>query len=439
MISAGRGIVAGIVVVAFVLSTVVGGFPAGLESPTIVATARTQLGGPDPSTLFPLPRSPLVLLANGLARTPPMGWNGYNHFWIGVTAATVKAAARALVTSGMKAAGYNYVNLDGGWDLRRRSAGGAIQPDPAKFPQGIRPVADYVHSLGLKFGIYTSAGLANCAGTSAGSYRHFQQDATTFASWGVDYLKLDWCYIPYRDYPHMTQRQVSQMLATSMGIALASTGRAILYDVNDWGNDERWSSAQGLANLWRTTPDIQDRYRSMLWNFTHNVSHFERARPGGWNDPDMLEIGNGGMSITEYRSQFSLWAEMAAPLIAGNDLTAMSAMTRSILTNPGVIEVDQDPLGRQGYPVASADGHWVLTKPLMNGGRAVVLFNQTDTPATISTTLTQVGLANASEHTVLDLWSGAVTETSGEISATVPPHGVVFYEIAKSATQEVTA
>ncbi len=400
--------------------------------PATEATAGTLRAGGDSTAFFYVPQSDVIPLRTGRALTPPMGWNGFNHFHLVVTAETVAAAARALVTSGMKAAGYTYVNLDGGWDLRWRSAGGAIQPDPAKFPQGIRPVADYIHSLGLKFGIYTSAGMMNCAGTSAGSYGHYRQDAATFASWGVDYLKLDWCYIPLRSFPHMPRRQLSQLLARQMGDALAATGRSIVYDLNVWTEDEPWSWASNMAHMWRTTPDIQDWYQSMLWNFTHNVNHYAHARPGGWNDPDMLEIGNGGMSITEYESQFSLWAEMAAPLIAGNDLTNMSAITRSILLNSAVIAVDQDPLGRQGYPVASSGGHWVLTRPLADGRRAVVLFNQTNAPATISTTVGQVGLASAPEYTLLDLWAGTATETRGVITADVPAHGSVFYEIAET-------
>ena len=402
--------------------------------PTTAATPGTLRTGGDPTALFYVPRSGVVTLAAGRALKPPMGWNGFNHFYHSVSAATVEAEANALISSGMKAAGYTYVNLDGGWDLRWRDRAGNLQPDPTKFPQGIRPVADYVHSVGLKFGIYSSAGLENCAGTSAGSYGHFRQDAMTFASWGVDYLKLDWCYIPYRNYLHMTHKTISRMLAREMADALAITGRPIVYDINDLTNDEPWSSAPGRASLWRTTPDIQDRYLSMLWNFTSNVKHYQHAGPGGWNDPDMLEIGNGGMTLTEYQSQFSLWAEMAAPLIAGNDLTTMSASTRSILTNQGVIAVDQDPLGAQGYPVASAGGHWVLTKPLADGHRAVVLFNQTNMPATISTNAAQVGLANAPEYTFLNLWTGSATETKGALTATVPAHGSVFYEVAESLT-----
>jgi alpha-galactosidase len=423
-------------VVVFLLTFAPGILPAwaGASLGTVETTTDLAHSG-NPYTLSLLPKFAVMPPAGTLALTPPMGWNGYNRFHLNVNAARVEAAARALVTSGMKAAGYMYVNLDGGWDLRRRGPGGVVLPDPAKFPRGIVPVIDYVHSLGLKFGIYMSAGTMNCAGTSAGSYGHFQQDAATFAAWGVDYLKLDWCDIPFQNYPRMTHPQVSLMLARQMGSALAATGRPIVYDVNDWGGtDEPWMWARP-ANLWRTTPDIQDRYSSMLVNFTRNVNHFARAGRSGWNDPDMLEVGNGGMSLTEYQSQFSLWAEMAAPLIAGNDLNAMSDGTRRVLTNLAVIAVDQDPLARQGYPVASAGGLWVLTKPLANGDRAVVFFNQTDTQATISATPAQVGLAGTLDYTLLDLWNGTQADTAGPIAATVPAHGVVFYRIARSATR----
>ena len=366
-----------------------------------------------------------------LALTPPMGWNGFNHFYHHVTEATVEAQARAIVSSGMQAAGYTYVNLDGGWDLMRRNAAGELQPDPALFPNGIKPVADYVHKLGLKFGIYASAGYTNCAATSAGSYGHYVQDAQAFANWGVDYVKLDWCYIPFRDYPHMQQQQVSLQLARQMGAALAGTNRSILYDINDWMyNDDVWIWARGIAHMWRTTHDSHDRWASLISQFKANVNHHALAGPGGWNDPDMLEIGNGGMSPTEYQAQFSLWAEMAAPLIAGNDLTLMSPVTRSILTNAAVISVDQDPLGTQGYPVSSAGGHWVLTKPLANGDRAVVLFNETSKPAIISTTVDEVGAVKAPQWVLLDLWDGAVTQTGGPIAAVVEPHGVVMYVIS---------
>lgn len=383
-----------------------------------------------------------LALDNGLARTTPMGWNGYNHFSRNVTASIVEAEARAIVSSGMKADGYTYVNLDGGWDLLQRSAAGQLQPDPAKFPEGIQPVADYVHSLGLKFGIYASAGTTNCAATAAGSYGHYRQDAETFAAWDVDYVKFDYCAIPYQDYPGLTPAQVGQLLSTQMGQALAATGRPMVYDVNDSiaraTHAEDWTWAPKVANLWRVLPDIKDNYASMVGNFCgcglpagtwSDVQLYPYARPGAWNDTDFLEVGNGGMTATEDRSEFSLWAEMAAPVIAGNDLSTMSAATRQILTNRAVIAVDQDPLGKQGYPVASAGDHWVLTKPLAGGDRAVLLFNETSTPAVITTSARKAGLPAAPAYVLRDLWRHAVTKTAGLISAEVPAHAVAMYRV----------
>ena len=237
----------------------------------------------------------------------------------------------------------------------------------------------------------------------------------------------------------MTHAQVGQVLGSEMAEALAATGRPIVYDLNDpTAGDRPWTWAPRLSHLWRTTPDIHDRYASMVWNFTHNVDHFPVARLGGWNDPDMLEIGNGGMSELEYRSEFSLWSEMAAPLIAGNDLATMSPATRAVLANSAVIAVDQDPMGMQGYPVSSAGGHWVLTKPLANGDRAVVFFNQTDKAATITTSAAQLGLPTGLEYMLVDLWNGSAMDSAGAIGATVPAHGVVMYRISASGSSAST-
>ncbi len=376
--------------------------------------------------------TPAMAINDGLAPTPPMGWNGYNHFSRDVTASIVEAQARALVSSGMKAAGYRYVNLDGGWDLLQRDASGDLQPDPAKFPDGIAPVAAYVHSLGLKFGIYASAGTANCAGTSAGSYGYYAQDAQRFADWGVDYVKFDRCNVPYDDFPTLTPPEVTQLLATRMHDAIVATGRPMLFDVNDARQSEHdWTWAPPIANMWRTVGDIADRYSSMVNHLVADVTHASEVAPGGgWSDPDMLEVGNGGMTTIEYQSEFSLWAELAAPLIAGTDLTSMSAATRDILTNRAVIAIDQDPLGEQGLPVSNAGGLWVLTRPLANGDRAVVLFNETDAAATITTTATQVGLPAARVYLLRDVWRHGTAVTDGPISANVAPHAVVMYRVA---------
>lgn len=224
---------------------------------------------------------PSQALDNGLALTPPMGWNGYNFYSRNVTASIVEAEARALVSSGMKAAGYDYVNLDGGWDLLTRNADGQLQPDPSKFPDGIKPVADYVHSLGLKFGIYTSVGLTNCAETSAGSYGHYQQDADTFASWGVDYVKVDWCNVPTDQFPGLTSQQIAEKLYGEFGKALAADGRPMVYSMStNTPTLQAWTWAQHVGNLWRTTGDISDTYAGMLSNFTQNVQYYQSARPG---------------------------------------------------------------------------------------------------------------------------------------------------------------
>jgi alpha-galactosidase len=399
-------------------------FPDWIQAPA-AQSAATETASPTFSehrhAVRPAPVQPPV--------TPPMGWNGFNHFYLDVGAATVEAEARALVTSGMAAAGYTYVDIDGGWDMPDRGPGGALVPVPFRFPQGMKPVADYVHGLGLKFGIYASAGTRNCAGTSAGSYGHYAQDAEQFATWGVDYVKLDWCRIPYGDFRHLSHQQVSKMLAARMAAALAATGRAMVLDLNVDSEFAPWSWANGIATIWRTGKDSHDRWASLLWNFQQNVRRYPWAGPGHYNDPDMLEVGNGGMNVEEYRTQFSLWAEMAAPLIAGNDLTAMPPAIQRILTNHAVIAVDQDPLGLQGRPVAESNRHWVLAKPLAGGAVAVVLFNETGAPATISTSMSQLGLAAGSEYTLVDLWSGVTGQTTGLISATVAPHGVVMYEV----------
>ncbi len=283
-----------------------------------------------------------------------------------------------------------------------------------------------MHSLGLKLGIYESAGTATCAGYP-GSLDHEQTDANDFAAWGVDYLKYDNCNNQGIDW---------QVRYNAMRDALAGTGRPIVYSLCEWGQDSVWTWGAGTGNLWRTTGDINASYGSMLSIFHSNVGLSSYAGPGGWNDPDMLEVGNG-MSFTEDRAEFSLWAEMAAPLISGTDLRSATPATLSIYTNPGVIAVDQDSLGRQGHEVSSSGGLDVLTKPLSNGDVSVVLFNENSSPATISTTASAVGAASSSSYKLTNLWSNVVTNTSGSISATVPGHGVVMYRVSAGSGTSV--
>ena len=368
------------------------------------------------------------------AFTPPMGWNSWNRFGCSVSADLVEQSADALVSLGLKARGYDYVVIDDCWMASHRDARtGRLVPDPVKFPRGIADVARYVHARGLKLGIYEDAGTRTCAGFP-GSLGHEQLDARTFAEWGIDYLKYDNCN-------HGTSVSTRQYIAryTAMRDALDATGRPILFAICEWGVHDPWTWAPALAQTWRTTHDIADSYTSMLANFRANVKLSAFAGPGGWNDPDMLEIGNGGMTPTEERTEFTLWSAMAAPLIIGTDLRSISQDSAAIYAKPEVVAIDQDPLGQQavaiadgGRPAGSA-GLWVLSKTLSDGGRAVVLFNSTAVSETIATTAGQLGLPAVAEYSVKDLWSGAVSMTSGSLSAVVAPHAAMMYRIAAPA------
>jgi alpha-galactosidase len=356
-----------------------------------------------------------------------MGWNDWYSVFCGVNAQLVEQTAQAMVSNGMKAAGYDYVNIDDCWMAPSRDSAGNLVADPTRFPDGMKPVADYVHALGLKLGLYEDAGTTTCAHLP-GSYGHEAQDAATLAAWGVDYLKYDRCNIPFGAFPAQSQQQVEQALYTRMSQALIATGRPIVFSAAapDPGVDP-WAWSPPIANLWRTTTDIQDNFGAMLVNFDGTVDLSADARPGAWNDPDLLQIGNGGSTPLEYRTEFSLWAEMAAPLIASTNIATLSSRALAIYENSRVIAVDQDPLGAQGVPIARAGGRWVLTKQLQNGDRSVVLFNSTNTATKIATTATAAGLPAAHAYRLQDLWTDAVTETGGAISAFVPAHAVVMY------------
>ena len=386
------------------------------------------------ATAIPLATAPAAnALANGLAATPQMGWNDWNAFGCNVNADLVEQTADAMITNGMAKAGYKYVNIDDCWLEKTRDANGNLVPDPAKFPNGIKAVADYVHSKGLKLGIYNDAGTETCAGYP-GSLGHEKQDAASFASWGVDYLKYDNCN---NAGSTTTQQYIDRY--TAMRDALAATGRPILYSLCEWGVNQPWTWGPQVGNSWRTTGDISDSYNSMLGIFQQNVWLYPYSGPGAWNDPDMLEVGNGGMSATEEQAEFSLWSAMDAPLIAGTDLRKISPADLAIYTNQQVIAINQDRLGKQAVPIAAGgepagdNGLWVLSKPLSNGDRAVVLFNSTGSAAKISTTASEVGLGNSHDYQLNDLWSHTSTETAGAITAQVPAHGVVMYRVSTSA------
>ncbi|MFJ9152484.1 NPCBM/NEW2 domain-containing protein [Streptomyces sp. NPDC102270] len=359
-------------------------------------------------------------LADGLALTPPMGFNNWNstHCRAEFNESMVKGIADIFVDKGLKDAGYQYVNLDDCWALPDRNADGKLVPDPARFPNGIKAVADYVHSKGLKLGIYTSAGTKTCSGSGfPGALGHEYSDAQQFADWGVDYLKYDNCN---------NQGVDAKLRYTTMRDALKATGRPIVYSICEWGQNKPWEWAADVGHLWRTTGDISDTWGSMLSILKQNLPLAPYAGPGHWNDPDMLEVGNGGMTATEYRSHFSMWSVMAAPLLIGSDLRSASAETFEILGNKEVIAVDQDPLGKQGGVVSSGGGRWVVAKEMKDGSRTVALFNESGSPQRIATTAAAVGLPAADAYTLRDLWQHRSYNTAGTISATVPAHGTVL-------------
>jgi len=379
-----------------------------------------------PEAALPPPWLPLPGLHdvpdNGLARTPPMGWNSWNHFGCRVSDTIVRAQADAMASSGMKAAGYEYVNIDDCW-MGPRDANGNITSN-LKFPD-MKALADYVHSKGLKIGIYTSPGPKTCQGYE-GSYGHEEQDAKTFAAWGIDYLKYDWCSAGriYKD-------EEMQAVYQKMGDALLKTGRPIVYSLCQYGRAEVWKwGAKVSGNLWRTTGDIRDTWQSMERIGFSQIDIPRYMKPGHWNDPDMLEIGNGGMTADEYRTHMSLWCMLAAPLLAGNDLTKMSAETLEILTNKEVIAIDQDPDGKPVERISPPDATAVvLARPLRDGSIAVGLFNRSDEPQAITVNWSGIGLAGKKLR-ARDLWKHAEVNVTGEsYSATVPRHGVVLLRV----------
>jgi alpha-galactosidase len=359
--------------------------------------------------------------SNGLAKTPPMGWNSWNLFQGRIDDQTVRAMADAMVSSGMRDAGYIYVNIDDTWE-GVRDAKGNLQTNH-KFPD-MKALADYVHSKGLKLGIYSGPGPRTCAGYPA-SYGHEEQDAKSFAAWGIDYLKYDWCsargiYI----------NDALQPVYQKMGAALEATGRSIVYSLCEYGMGgvEKWGPAVG-GNLWRTTGDIRDSWESMIGNVEKQVPTAPYAGPGRWNDPDMLEIGNGHMTDDEYRTHMSLWALVAAPLLAGNDIRSMTDATKAILLNKEVIAIDQDPLGKQASPVKSGDLEtWV--KPLTDGGVAVGVVNLGSAAAQATVNAADLKLGGEVKH-ARDLWAHQdVKFTGGAYSATVPSHGVLLLRVS---------
>ena len=355
---------------------------------------------------------------SSIAAKPPMGWNSWNKFGPNIDDELIRSQADAMVASGMKAAGYQYINIDEGWE-GTRDPNGNLSPN-AKFPD-MKALADYVHSKGLKIGIYSSPGPKSCGGFE-GSYGHEEQDAKLFASWGMDYLKYDWCTAGT-----VYQRSQYPEAIRKMSIALARSGRLLVYSVHGRGAVWEYAAGEG-ANLWRTTGDISDNYARLLAIGFGQEGLEKFAGPGHWNDPDMLEVGNGGMTNNEYRMHMSLWCLLAAPLITGNDLTKMKPETLAILTNPEVLAVDQDPLGIQGHFVVLQGPIAVMVKPLEDGSKAVGFFNREQGLVNVSIHFLDIGLQE--KASVRDLWQGLERGSfNGIFSTDIPEHGVVLVRI----------
>jgi alpha-galactosidase len=353
-----------------------------------------------------------------------MGWNSWNKFGCQINEQVIRETAAAMVSSGMKDAGYQYVVIDDCWQIAR-DAKGNILVDEKAFPSGIKALADYVHSKGLKFGIYSDAGTNTCQGRP-GSWGYEFQDARQYAEWGVDYLKYDWCN---------NGKQNSEAAYSRMKEALAVCGRPIVFSICEWGSTKPWQWAPAIGNLWRTTGDIQDCWvcnkdrggLGVVQILDLQVGLESAAGPGHWNDPDMLEVGNGGLTLVENRAHFSLWGLLAAPLMAGNDLRSMTPEIRDVLTNKEVIAVNQDPLGRQGRRVRDDGDFEVWAKELADGNRAVILLNRSEAEAKIATTWAEIGYPNKTAAEVRDLWlKKSLGKHTGGFAALVPSHGVVM-------------
>ncbi|HEX8889210.1 MAG TPA: glycoside hydrolase family 27 protein [Pyrinomonadaceae bacterium] len=376
-----------------------------------------------------------------LAQTPPMGWNSWNKFGCNVSEQLIRETADALVSSGMKDAGYTYVNIDDCWH-GQRDALGFIQPDSKRFPSGMKALADYIHSKGLKMGIYSDAGWKTCGGYP-GSRGHEYQDALAYAEWGVDYLKYDWCN---------TEALNAEGAYLTMRDALYSAGRPIVFSICEWGSNKPWDWAGKIGHLWRTTGDIYNCFDCIkdhgTWKQNGVVQILDmqkglraHAGPGHWNDPDMLEVGNG-MSQSEDRAHFSMWCMLAAPLISGNDLRSMSAETKEILTNREVIAVNQDALGIEAFQYSAKDGVEVWFKPLKDGDWAIAILNRNTSSRKVSfdwkhelvadTLSNREARFETTRYALRDLWARRdMGTTESALAADVPAHDVLMLRLKK--------
>ena len=361
----------------------------------------------------------LGALRDGLAPTPPMGWNSWNRFGPFVSERLVLETADALVETGMRDAGYRYVVIDDAWHESVRSDDGDLVENRWAFPHGVRWLAQEIHRRGLRFGLYTDAGWRTCQGYP-GSRGHERRDARRFAEWGVDFMKVDWCHTEglrgRETYPLWSE-------------AIRANGRPMVLSICEWGRDRPWEWAPMVGHMWRTGPDIADTWASLVATIDRQADLHDHAGPDHWNDPDMLEVGNGGMTDDEYRTHFALWAMLAAPLMAGNDLRDMSVATREILTAPEVIAIDQDPLGRQARRIRRDGETEVWSRALADGSHAVLLLNRGEIPARVEAAWRYLDHALAAPS-VRDVWQRADLGPRPEgIDATVAGHSAVLLKV----------
>jgi alpha-galactosidase len=385
-------------------------------------------------------KSVFVNAPNNLAQTPPMGWNSWDTFMSGISDKLLRQVADAMVTNGMRDAGYQYINIDDGWALPNR-VNGHLEPDPAKFPGGFKPVTDYLHARGFKFGIYSDRGTKTCVSGAPGSYGHETIDANDFAAWGVDYLKYDNCNPAFLTSQEGDYRRMQE--------ALMATGKPFVFSICAW-EFKKWMPS--IGNLWRTTDDITDNWNTIINNIDKNEKSANYAGPGRWNDPDMLVVGcfnvqdlqhnhlfdgntdlvgNKGLTDDENIAHFSMWAMMAAPLIASNDVIRMPEKIREILTNQEVIAVDQDPLGIQGIKVwENGKGLFVYSKVLKgHDTRAIALFNRSESNAEIMAKWIDANIPDG-KATVRDLWKHEdMGMFTNGYKAYVPSHGIVLLKV----------
>ncbi|OMO72159.1 Glycoside hydrolase, clan GH-D [Corchorus capsularis] len=360
------------------------------------------------------------MLTNGLGLTPPMGWNSWNHFGCDIEEKMIRETADAIVSTGLSKLGYEYVNLDDCWAEISRDEKGYLMPKNSTFPSGIKALADYVHSKGLKLGIYSDAGYFTCSKRMPGSLGHEEQDAKTFAEWGIDYLKYDNCHNdgskPTVRYPVMTR-------------ALRKAGRPIFFSLCEWGDLHPAEWGYHVGNSWRTTNDIRDTWDSMISRADQNEIYASYARPGGWNDPDMLEIGNGGMTKDEYIVHFSLWAISKAPLLLGCDIRNMTKDTVEIITNKEVIAVNQDSYGVQAKKVRSQGDEETWAAPLSGDRIAVILLNKGPVRTSVTAHWDDLGLHPSTLVEARDLWEHKTLKTQfmSNITATLSSHACKFY------------